>query len=137
MFVALFRPRPVLGSISKTNPALLRWRDPVYRTLRELAYCPYLHDIREQAQQKTLRKLRRPFDLRRFDPELGSPTAKNCWDVGATLDDLRTARSSPRSRHARCACETPWSARQRAGRARQPRRKYSYLFFFRPCARSR
>jgi hypothetical protein len=86
--VALFRRGRCWGAISKTNPALLRWRDPVYRSLRELAMS-YLHEYANKRNQKTLRSYAGPFDLRRFDPKLWVTNAKNCWDVGATLDDLR------------------------------------------------
>jgi hypothetical protein len=86
--VALFRRGRCWGAISKTNPALLRWRDPVYRTLRELAMS-YLHEYANKRNQKTLRSYAGPFDLRRFDPKLWVTNGKNCWDVGATLDDLR------------------------------------------------
>ena len=86
--VALFRRGRCWGAISKTNPALLRWRDPVYRSLRELAMS-YLHEYANKRHQKTLRSYAGPFDLRRFDPDLWVTNEKNCWDVGATLDDLR------------------------------------------------
>ncbi len=86
--VALFRRNGCWGAISKTNPALLRWRDPVYRSLRELAMS-YLHEYANKRSQKTLRSYAGPFDLRRFDPEIWITNGENCWDVGATLDDLR------------------------------------------------
>jgi hypothetical protein len=86
--VALFRRGRCWGAISKTNPALLRWRDPVYRSLRELAMS-YLHEYANKRSQKTLRSYAGPFDLRRLDPGLWITNGKNCWDVGATLDDLR------------------------------------------------
>jgi hypothetical protein len=86
--VALFRRGRCWGAISKTNPAVLRWRDPVYRSLRELAMS-YLHEYANRRNQKTLRSYAGPFDLRRFDPKLWVTNGKNCWDVGATLDDLR------------------------------------------------
>jgi hypothetical protein len=86
--VALFRRGRCWGAISKTNPAVLRWRDPVYRSLRELAMS-YLHEYANKRNQKTLRSYAGPFDLRRFDPKLWVTNGKNCWDVGATLDDLR------------------------------------------------
>jgi hypothetical protein len=35
--VTLFKERGLWGAISKTNHAILRWRDPIYRTARELA----------------------------------------------------------------------------------------------------
>jgi hypothetical protein len=86
--VALFRRGRCWGAISKTNPAVLRWRDPVYRSLRELAMS-YLHEYANKRGQKTLRSYAGPFDLRRFDPELWVTSKKNCWEIGATLDDMR------------------------------------------------
>ncbi len=86
--VALFRRGRYWGAISKTNPPLLRWRDPVYRNLRELAMT-YLHEYANRRHQKTLRSYAGPLDLRRFDPSLWVTGAKNCWDVGFALDDLK------------------------------------------------
>jgi hypothetical protein len=89
--VALFRRGGCWGAISKTNPAVLRWRDPVYRSLRELAMS-YLHEYANRRNQKTLRSYAGPFDLRQFDPKLWVTNGKNCWEVGATLDDMRHVR---------------------------------------------
>src|SRR5262245_14434282 len=85
--VALFRRGRCWGAISKTNPALLRWRDPVYRTLRELAMS-YLHEYANKRNQKTLRSYAGPFDLRRCAAKDWGPHGKHWWDIGATLDDL-------------------------------------------------
>ena len=85
--VALFRRNGCWGAISKTNPALLRWRDPVYRSLRELAMS-YLHEYANERNQKTLRSYAGPFDLRRFDAKDWVTNGKNCWKVGETLDAL-------------------------------------------------
>ena len=52
--VALFRRGGAWGAISKTNGAVLRFRDPVYRTLRELAMS-YFHEYSDKAGRKTLR----------------------------------------------------------------------------------
>ena len=102
--VALFRRGRCWGAISKTNPAVLRWRDPVYRSLRELAMS-YLHEYANKRNQKTLRSYAGPFDLRGFDPALWVTSEKNCWEIGATLDDmphrpLLTKRHPP-TRHPR------------------------------------
>ena len=35
--VAVFRERGLWGAISKTNHSILRWRDPIYKSVRELA----------------------------------------------------------------------------------------------------
>jgi hypothetical protein len=89
--VALFRRGGCWGAISKTNPVLLRWRDPVYRSLRELSMS-YLHEYANRRNQKTLRSYAGPFDLRRFDPKLWVTNGKNCWEIGVKLDEMRHRR---------------------------------------------
>lgn len=66
--LALYKRNGYWGAISKTNHATLRFRDPVYKTLRELALS-YFHEYFENDKgKKTLRKCSsRPFDLRKFD----------------------------------------------------------------------
>src|SRR5438445_8488823 len=86
--VALFRRGRCWGAISKTNPPLLRWRDPVYRTLRELAMS-YLHEYANRRHQKTLRSFAGPFDLRRVAPSEWVTCTRNCWDIANRLEDLR------------------------------------------------
>ena len=86
--VALFRRGDCWGAISKTNPPLLRWRDPVYRSLRELAIS-FLHEYANKRGQKTLRSYAAPFDLRSLDPKIWITNGKNCWKVGEILDELR------------------------------------------------
>ena len=89
--VVLFRRNGHWGAISKTNPPVLRWRDPVYRSLRELAMS-YLHEYANDRAQKTLRSYSRPFDLRRLDPRIWVTNGKNCWDVGEAVDEIRHYR---------------------------------------------
>src|SRR3989440_5081076 len=86
--VALFRRHGRWGAISKTNGIGLHWRDPVYRSLRELAMS-YFHEYTNRRDHKTLREYSVPFDLRRMDTSLWVSGTKNCWDVGAKLDGLR------------------------------------------------
>jgi hypothetical protein len=86
--VALFRRNGRWGAISKTNGIGLRWRDPVYRSLRELAMS-YFHEYANRRDQKTLREYSVPFDLRRMDTSLWVSGTKNCWSVGEKLDELR------------------------------------------------
>ena len=86
--VALFKRNGRWGAISKTNGIGLRWRDPVYRTLRELAMS-YFHEYTNRRDHKTLREYSVPFDMRRMDSSLWVSGTKNCWDVGEKLDQLR------------------------------------------------
>jgi hypothetical protein len=62
--VALFRQRGRWGAISKTNHAVLRYREPIYRTTRELA-ASYFHEYFLDDGRKTLRSYSRPFDCAR------------------------------------------------------------------------
>lgn len=86
--VALFRRGRCWGAISKTNGAALRYRDPVYRSLRELAMS-YFHEYADKKGRRTLRSYSRPFDLRRIDPALWVYGEDDCWDVHDLLANLR------------------------------------------------
>ena len=86
--VALFRRGGHWGALSKTNNPVLRYRDPVYRSLRELSMS-YFHEYANKRAEKTLRSWAGPFDLRRLDPAIWVTNPKNCWDVGNRLEDMR------------------------------------------------
>ncbi len=86
--VTLFRHRGFWGAISKSNHVWLRWRDPVYRNLRELAMS-YLHEYVSDANRISLRSYSVPFDLRRQDPALWVTNSESCWDVAWDLDQSR------------------------------------------------
>lgn len=74
--VALFRQKGLWGAISKTNHAVLRYRDPVYRTPRELAMS-YFHEYFMWDGRKSLRAYSKPYDLSRFAPEKWITTDQN------------------------------------------------------------
>jgi hypothetical protein len=86
--VALYRRHGRWGAISKTNGIGLRSRDPVYRTLRELAMS-YFHEYTNRRDHKTLREYSLPYDLRRVDPKVWVSGEKNAWEVPERLDELR------------------------------------------------
>ncbi|MBP6859913.1 MAG: hypothetical protein KBC69_04855 [Candidatus Magasanikbacteria bacterium] len=65
--VALYRRNGYWGAISKTNHASVRFRDPVYKTIRELALSYFHEYFRERDGKKTLVSFSsKPFDLRVF-----------------------------------------------------------------------
>ncbi|MGE5639302.1 MAG: hypothetical protein ACM30H_04345 [Clostridia bacterium] len=90
--VAVFRRHGRWGAISKTNGIGLRWRDPVYRSLRELAMS-YFHEYYNRRDHKTLREYSVPFDMRRVAPAVWvAGKKKNAWPVCERLDELRHFR---------------------------------------------
>ena len=89
--VALFRRGVHWGAISKTNGAVLRYRDPIYRSLRELALS-YFHEYSDPRGQKTLRSYSIAFDLRRIAPQLWVANGDHCQEVEDRLAGLRHTR---------------------------------------------
>ena len=85
--VALFRRRGHWGAISKSNSPFLRYRDPIYRTLRELSLSYFPQYLK--GRRKTLRTYSVPVDLRRHDPALWATHAGFCHTV---VDALTAAR---------------------------------------------
>jgi hypothetical protein len=65
--LALFRRHGRWGAVAKSNFPWLRYREPVYRTVRELVMS-YFEVYYSVAGIKALRGYTRPFDIARFDP---------------------------------------------------------------------
>ena len=86
--ITLFRRHGAWGAISKTNGTPLRYRDPIYRTLRELALS-YFHEYFNRRGHKTLRSYSTTFDMRRLDPEDWITSEKSCWEAHDRITDLR------------------------------------------------
>lgn len=82
--VALFRLHGCWGGISKTNHAVLRYREPVYRTVRELAMS-YFHEYFLDDGRKTMRDYSLPFDVSRLG-EGWVTAADDLWYVAEVLD---------------------------------------------------
>jgi hypothetical protein len=86
--VAVFRRNGRWGAISKTNHVPLRYRDPVYRSLRELAMS-YFHEYANRRGEKTLRTYSRALDLRGVPAKLWVTNGANCWELVERLEALR------------------------------------------------
>lgn len=89
--IAVFQRKGGWGAISKTNGTPLRYRDPVYRTLRELVMS-YFHEYFNKRYLKTLRSYSRPVDLRKADPALWITNEQPCEEIH---DRLVKARHYP------------------------------------------
>jgi len=83
--VALFKQNGKWGAISKTNHAVLRYRDPIYQTLRELVLS-YFHEYFLDSGTKTLRTYSRPFSLLPFGNNWLT-SVDSLWEINNALDD--------------------------------------------------
>jgi hypothetical protein len=82
--VALYRKGRFWGAISKTNHSVLRYREPIYRNVRELAVS-YFHEYFSDSGRKSLRQFSEPFDLRKWKGDWAT-SEEELWDLAATLD---------------------------------------------------
>jgi hypothetical protein len=64
--VALYRRGGLWGALAKSNFVTLRWREPVYRSLRELVMS-YFDGYFNTLGQRSMRGYTRAWDLSRFD----------------------------------------------------------------------
>jgi hypothetical protein len=78
--VALYRESGLWGSIAKSNFAGLRFRAPIYRTLRELAlsYFEHYYNLRGE---RTLRSYSRQVNLARLDSRHWMTSEEDVWCV--------------------------------------------------------
>lgn len=75
------------GAIGKSNFAGLRFREPVYRSLRELAMS-YFDNYYNLLGERTLRAYSRTVDLSRFDRLDWMTTEKPVWFIAEHLCDI-------------------------------------------------
>ncbi len=86
--VAVFKQKGYWGAISKTNHAVLRYREPVYRTIRELVMS-YFHEYFLDNGKKTLRKYSLPVDLSRFDKKEWISSEEDVWYIPEYLTKIK------------------------------------------------
>lgn len=83
--LAIFRQNGCWGAIAKSNYAGLRFREPVYRTLRELVMSYFEHYYNLDGE-KTLRAFStRPFHLARFDRIHWMTAEDDLWEISDHL----------------------------------------------------
>lgn len=85
--LAIFRRNGHWGAVAKSNYAGLRYREPVYRTLRELAISYFEHYF-NLARERTLRNYSRPVNLRRFDSIHWMTSEKDPWEIPEYLTTI-------------------------------------------------
>lgn len=78
--IAVYRVGGYWGSIAKSNYTNCRYREPVYRTIRELALS-YFNGYINLLGERTLRRYSRPVNLARFDRLHWMTTEKPIWFI--------------------------------------------------------
>jgi hypothetical protein len=82
--LAVYRQDGLWGSVAISKFAGLRFREPVYRSVRELVLSYFDHYYND-AGEKTLRAYSRPVDLSRFDRISWMTTEADLWPIAAYL----------------------------------------------------
>lgn len=85
--VAIFKVRGHWGAVAKSNFTGCRYREPVYRSLRELAMS-YFHIYFNLRGERTLRRYSRPVNLARFDNRHWMTTEKPIWFIAEYLCEI-------------------------------------------------
>ena len=85
--LAVYRLNNHWGSVAKSDYSGLRSREPVYRTIRELALSYFEHYYNLKGE-KTLRAYSRPVNLSRFDRMHWETVEGNVWEIPTHLCEI-------------------------------------------------
>ena len=86
--IAIFRENGCWGAVAKSNFTGCRWREPVHRTLRELAIS-YFNTYVNLRRERTLRRFSVPVNLKRFDRQNWMTTDQPVWFIVYHLFDIK------------------------------------------------
>ncbi len=94
--IAIFKSRGLWGAIAKSNFTGCRYREPVHRTLRELALS-YFNTYFNLRFERTLRRYSRPVNLKRFDRLHWMTSEKPIWFIAEHLCQIPHTSLMPRA----------------------------------------
>jgi hypothetical protein len=78
--LAVYRMKGLWGAVAKSNYTGCRYREPVYRSLRELVMS-YFNIYFNMRGERSLRTFSRPVNLTRFDGQQWMTTEKPIWFI--------------------------------------------------------
>lgn len=85
--VVPFKVNGYWGIISKSNRSVLRYRDPIYKTIRELMMS-YAHEYFLPNGKKTFKEYSLPFDLKKATHINWVSSRGDLWELSKLLDAL-------------------------------------------------
>jgi hypothetical protein len=86
--IAVYKQDGHWGAVAKSNYTGCRYREPVYRSLRELAMS-YFELYFNQRRERTLRSFSKPVDLARFDQFDWMTSDRPIWFIAQYLFTIR------------------------------------------------
>jgi len=89
-----FKINGLWGALSKTNHAVLRFREPIYKNIRELVMS-YFHEYFLDNGVKTLRKYSEPLNLNIFGKHWMLKNG-NLWEIDKKLDKIKHYDIAPK-----------------------------------------
>jgi len=85
--VALFKEDGSWGALSKTNHGVLRYREPIYKNVRELALS-YFHEYFTNDGKKNLRSYSEPFDISKKFGMDWITSDEDLYEMAYALDEI-------------------------------------------------
>ena len=86
--ICVFKKNGKWGAIGKTNHAVLRYREPIYKDIRELVMS-FFHEYFDDKGKKNLRSYSMPVDLSRFDYMNWMISEKDVWEIPDYLAKIK------------------------------------------------
>lgn len=93
--ITLFKRNGLYGAISKTNHCVLRYRDPVYKSIRELVMSYFHEYFLPQNGTKTLLGYTKPINLHRFGTKWIT-AEEDLWGIAECIYDTPTIPVIPK-----------------------------------------
>src|SRR3989344_461654 len=86
--IAVFKENNKWGAITKTNHGVLRYREPIYKNIRELVMS-YFHEYFNNKGKKALRSYSIPVNLSIFDKKGWMTDEEDLWYIDNYLDKVK------------------------------------------------
>lgn len=85
--LVVFQKDKKWGAITKTNHAVLRYREPIYNSIRELVMS-FFHEYFKDNGKKTLRSYSNPVNVKRFGTEWVT-SEEDLWEIPSYLAEVK------------------------------------------------
>ena len=108
--VTVFKRNGYYGAISKTNHFVLRYRDPIYRSVRELAMSYFHEYFMLRDGRKTLLGYSDPINLRRFGTKWIT-SEEDLWDIAEFIFNAPYHEIVPKNERNRLRKVSPFERR--------------------------